>query len=595
MPRVRAAILVAALFGLGACGNNTHAPEVTTPSAAAPTSPVLPGPVGPRSGSITGTVAVPAHAPGQGFVVAAPLLDDLLRNQPTAMAPVRKDGTFTLDYLAPADYYVAAFVDTDGDGTLARGREPYVFWPRGVPVDGLTPTTGITLSNFLDLADPAVRTPERVARVETLHAAGDAAVQELLRVDLAASADPERLLPTLRVLLADTLRQWRLAATDEQWQYVERTLSAIPRWAEAARRGENPLADARGWQVLGFVREFDGGVFPYILYVPPDYRQDEPLPLTIALHGGGGTHWSGARLAVGAGTIAQSGPDRSPHVWPPAPPLRMFILAPLGDRSTTRFAWQGLGEVNVLATLDQVLRRYAVDPDRIYLTGVSDGGSGSWWIGARYPDRFAAILVAAGATTPVRQFGMNLAHVPMRLVHGTWDRIIPVEHARAMVRQGVQYQARLEYQEVDRGHDVADICYGNGAGLKWLAQFTRDPVPPVVYYRTDDVRHSEGPGIVLTEAGMPTEIMDVKVAWADAAHVDIESRNVAALTVRVPSGATAPITIRWNGQTLQVTEPAAAIALRAAVAAQGEVVWSAQAAAVPVRRPLGPWTGVTTG
>lgn len=591
--------LVCLILLVSACGAGPQAPDTTgqsptaggvMPSAAGPAS--LPTPVGPRSGSIQGTVAVPAHVTARVFVVAGTLVDQLISGQASAVTPVQDDGAFTLSYLAPGAYYVAAFLDTNNDGSFLVGTEPYVMWPDRVPVDGLTPTTGIVLANFLDLADPAVRTPERLARVEALRTNAEAAVQDLLGLDLPAAADAERLLPTLRVTVADALRQWATAAGEHEAQYVEGALSHVPKWAAAAKRGENPLAGRHGWQQFGFVRAIDSAVVPYLLYVPPDARPDEPLPLVVSLHGGGGTHWTGARLAVGEGTLAARGPNRRPDVWPLAPTERMYILAPIGDRSASILPWHGYGEINVLTALDHVTGRYAVDENRIYVTGASDGGTGSWWFGVRYPDRFAAIYVVSGATGGMLPFAMNVSHVPMRVVHGTHDRILPVGYARSMVEQVQQFNGTVEYEEVDRGHNVTDLCYTDGAALRWLAQYTRKPVPPVVQFRTDDLRRNEGPGMLINEIGVPNQPMDVMIRWSAPARVEIDSRNVAALTVRVSPDAEGPVTIRWNTQTLHMDEPAAAIALRADVDADGEVVWSAAPVPLPERRALGPWAGM---
>ncbi len=542
-----------------------------------------------RVGRITGTVEVPAYATGSAFVGAGKRLDTMSSGRPTALARVGADGRFALEGLPAGTYFLAAYIDGNMDGVPDRFAEPFVLWPETVTIAGATTVTGIVLRNFLNLADPTVRTPERQARVASLTAAAEAAFKAAAAANLPDAARPDRLLATVRIHIHEATQRWRFAADESTWAFVEEMLAAIPEWVAQALDGIDPLADRRGWQLLGYVRAADRAVLPYLLYVPPAYDPAEPMPLVLTLHPGGGTHWSGARMVQGLSSLADSGPDRDRAIWPPPPPGPMLVAVPLGDNRLGPMPWRRLGEANALHVLDAVTRAYTVDPDRVYLTGEGDGGRGAWDLGVRYPNRFAAILVGSGATDVARHFCMNLAHTPVRVIHGRDDAIIPVSHARAIVQEAAQYDAKWEYLEVDRGHEINDLCYGDGAAFTWFARHRRAAASPLIRFRSDRLAYNEGAGVVIDERGPAEGYMDVLVEWQSPGRVHIVTRNVAALTLVVPPGEPGPVAIECNGGPLRVEARPAAIALRATGDPATGLVWSAAPATAPVRHPLGPW------
>lgn len=538
------------------------------------------------AGHIVGTVDVPSYAPGTPYVGAARSMTDLGRGQVVALTRVNPDGSFHLDGLSPDSYWVAAFLDANDNRYPDRRTEAYVLWPKAIEVPAGGTVTGITLHNFLNLADPTVKTPERNAQVDQWFREAEQALQGLIDDPPPASAHPDRLLPTLRVRVFEARRFWERPESEANWAFVRDTLTAIPAAAAAARRGQDPIAGQTGWQLLGFVRAMDRAVQPYLLYVPPDSDPSAPTPLVVALHGGGGNHWSGARMVVGAEGIEAYGPAHVHRIWPAAPNAKMLVAAPADQPGG---AWRYFGEANVLHVLDQVERHYRVDPNRVYLTGYSDGGRGAWEIGVRHPDRFAAILVGAGATEMAQFFAMNLAHVRMRIVHGTRDRSIPVSNARRMAVLGSQFDAPWQYVEVDRGHDAADICYGDGRAFAWFAQFVRNPYPPYVRYRTEHMLYNHGPGLTITQQIDPKRHMDVAVHWIDATHVEIRTTNIAGLILQVAPGDGTSIHVTWNDVARTFDGRPEGLALQAELNAQGELTFSMTPAAAPEAPPLGPY------
>jgi predicted peptidase len=117
--------------------------------------------------------------------------------------------------------------------------------------------------------------------------------------------------------------------------------------------------------------------------------------------------------------------------------------------------------------MQYVISHEAVDPARIYLTGLSMGGYGTWDLAARQPERFAAILPICGggdeATTA------RLAKLPIWCFHGDADTVVPVERSRTMIAAVRAASGSPKYSELPGvGHDSWTPAYRDPAVLDWL-------------------------------------------------------------------------------------------------------------------------------
>lgn len=120
-----------------------------------------------------------------------------------------------------------------------------------------------------------------------------------------------------------------------------------------------------------------------------------------------------------------------------------------------------------VAVLDAVMQDEQVDPSRVYLTGISMGGYGSWDLAARMPKRFAAVIPICGggdeATAP------KLEGLPIWCFHGDADKAVPVERSRTMVEAVKAAGGRVQYTEyAGVGHDSWTPAYRDAATLDWL-------------------------------------------------------------------------------------------------------------------------------
>jgi predicted peptidase len=211
----------------------------------------------------------------------------------------------------------------------------------------------------------------------------------------------------------------------------------------------------------------DGVRMPYRLFVPDQQARRRPLPIVIYLHGGGG---------VGTDNLRQiSGGNRNgTHVWAtPQAQARhpAFVVAPqLPDGNR----WDARGEEGiapyaslVIELLGNLSREFAIDLDRVYLTGQSLGGFGTWDLITKRPEVFAAAVPLCGGGAPSRaRVARNL---PIWVFHGAKDEVVRVAGSREMVAalRGVGSAVRYtEYPDV--GHDVWTVAYVERGLADWL-------------------------------------------------------------------------------------------------------------------------------
>ena len=188
----------------------------------------------------------------------------------------------------------------------------------------------------------------------------------------------------------------------------------------------------------------------YLLFLPQGYEKSQQRwPLMLFLHGGGE---SGTNLA----DVKRNGPPRYVESHPEFP----FILV----SPQTKSGW----DIRTpMALLDNVISRYRVDTRRIYLTGVSMGGSSTWALANAHPERFAAIVPVSGVGNPAN--ARRLAAMPIWVFHGANDTIISVEYSRKMVAAIKAVGGNVRYTEYPEAHhNIWKRTYDNPELYKWL-------------------------------------------------------------------------------------------------------------------------------
>ncbi|MFY9611421.1 MAG: prolyl oligopeptidase family serine peptidase, partial [Blastocatellia bacterium] len=206
----------------------------------------------------------------------------------------------------------------------------------------------------------------------------------------------------------------------------------------AIAKGQNPFSNERG-EVERAYQASDGKLVPYRVYIPKSYDGASTKPLVVMLHG-----------ALGDEGYYFSGLF-DPAVIKGEAERRGWILAGVNGRG--RFSgYVGLAADDSFEVVKCVTRDYRVDPSRVYLTGHSMGGFGTWLIASTKPELFAAIApVSGGAPTKGEALEALLAKtksVPAMVVHGALDGIAPPQLSRDMVAAARKAGLKVNHLEV---------------------------------------------------------------------------------------------------------------------------------------------------
>jgi predicted peptidase len=122
---------------------------------------------------------------------------------------------------------------------------------------------------------------------------------------------------------------------------------------------------------------------------------------------------------------------------------------------------------SILAFLDYICEMLPVDLDRVYLTGLSMGGTGTWMLTMAEPERFAAVAPICGSG--IYWYGKQFANIPVMVYHGDCDDIVPVSNSVEMVssvnRNGGHAEIKICY---GCGHNAWDVAYAGDELANWL-------------------------------------------------------------------------------------------------------------------------------
>lgn len=222
--------------------------------------------------------------------------------------------------------------------------------------------------------------------------------------------------------------------------------------------------------------EVNGQTHFYQVYVPRDYAPKRVWPVILFLHGSGESGANGiTQTQVGLPGAIRKNPERFPAivVMPQSSPSRQWI-----DPAEQAVA---------LATLDAAMKEFETDSGRVYLTGLSKGGYGTWHLAAREPGRFAAIAPICGGVEfsqrLLERLGKTAADfptnadvaaklgrgLPIWVFHGGADPTVPPEASRGIVEALKAIRSNVRYTEYEGvGHNSWDKAYGDPAFAEWL-------------------------------------------------------------------------------------------------------------------------------
>jgi len=222
--------------------------------------------------------------------------------------------------------------------------------------------------------------------------------------------------------------------------------------------------------------------FKYRLLTPANMEPDTQYPVVLFLHGAGER---GSDNKIQLKYLPQSMATAERREKYPC-----FVIAPQcradarwvevnwsDDKSTPMTGEPGEQMQMVIGILRQVLADPAADKSRVYLTGLSMGGYGSWDLAMRHPELFAAVAPICGGGDETG--AKRLVDVPLWAFHGDQDQAVPVERSRQMIQAIEAAGGEPEYTEYPGlGHHSWVPAYDEKSGLlEWMFSQQRKPSP----------------------------------------------------------------------------------------------------------------------
>lgn len=222
--------------------------------------------------------------------------------------------------------------------------------------------------------------------------------------------------------------------------------------------------------------------YPYIVYVPSGWDRSQKLPVLLFLHGAGERGKDGSQIHTGLGPAIKHHPEWFEKL------IVVFPQAPM------RTQWIGPPEKAAMLALDRTISEMNGDKNRVYLTGISMGGYGTWHLATLYPERFAAVspvcggIVAPAHVTAVKQLPFTIGKgdpyktaadrmpkVPIWIFHGSEDAVIPASESRQMYEELKRIGADVRYTEYSGvDHNSWDRAYSEKKLWEWMLKQSRN-------------------------------------------------------------------------------------------------------------------------
>jgi len=204
--------------------------------------------------------------------------------------------------------------------------------------------------------------------------------------------------------------------------------------------------------------------YPYLPYLPKDYNSDtlKRWPLVIYLHGG-------SQRGTNLKKLYDSGIPDQIYRGREFPFIIISPLCPLHLRWSTDDWFETF--------FNEISDTYRIDTTRVYLTGLSLGGSGTWYIAEKYPEKFAAIAPISGPTSVMNYIEKNinkLIDMPIWAFHGKIDDVVSFEETERMVKKLEGKNRDLKFTvEPAVGHGIAWMVYPGQELYDWFLKYEK--------------------------------------------------------------------------------------------------------------------------
>ncbi|CAG4991867.1 hypothetical protein DYBT9275_00845 [Dyadobacter sp. CECT 9275] len=286
-----------------------------------------------------------------------------------------------------------------------------------------------------------------------------------------------------------------------------------------------------GPQVLTFHSDSDDTEQPYGLYIPQNYDASKKYPLVVMLHGAGSNHRLALRRIFGKSNVGDETDVEASRYFPKWDDVDYVVVTPYA-RGTA--GYQGIPEQDVYDVLADARRRFNIDENRIYLTGLSMGGGGTLWIGLTRPDIWAAIAPVCPAPPP-GTFGLaaNSLNFPVHFFHGDADPTVPVEGTRKWVSHLQDIGVEVSYKEfVDVKHDSWVSAYDAGFIFEWFKPVVRNPFPDKVNFVSNRYKYNKAYWVTFDRLSQD-KYAEIEAKFEGPNRLTISTKDLDGFTLRL--------------------------------------------------------------
>ncbi|MFH1437368.1 MAG: prolyl oligopeptidase family serine peptidase [Pseudomonadota bacterium] len=370
---------------------------------------------------------------------------------------------------------------------------------------------------------------------------------------------------------------WHLDEAGKYWKnekgYADRSIGKAKKYLDLADKGKDPLEEERGMTARAYRSKFAPKPVAYSVWVPKNYSSDRKYGLVLNLHGGSSTHNLFLAVTLGNWAIpwATYWNVRHDVFTPQLEPGDHFVAAPDGFG---QLRWRWMAEEDVMNVVRDIKLHYSIDPKRIALCGLSNGGIGAYAIGTKHASSFSSVFPMAGISDWLKfhkassmadwskkinamesgiSYAMNARNTYYHFIHGEKDAgPMKVIQARAMHELLDKLGIQHKYQEIpDYGHDIIWILWGKGRILEHVDKHPKNPRPDEVWLETLSYRAARQHWIEVAQMEKFLEPVRIKAKLVkEENRFDIEAENAERIIVHLfesPVDLKKKISVRING------------------------------------------------
>jgi enterochelin esterase-like enzyme len=308
-----------------------------------------------------------------------------------------------------------------------------------------------------------------------------------------------------------------------------------------------------GPQVMTIFSDIDDTEQPYGLYLPKNYNASKKYPLVVMLHGAGDNHRLSLRRVFGKSNAPGETDVETSRVFPEFKDVEYIVVAPYA-RGT--MGYQGIAEKDVLDIMADVKKRFSIDEDRTYLTGLSMGGGGTLWIGLTRPDLWAAIApVCPAPPAGTEDLAPNALNFPAYFHHGDKDQAVPVAVSRDWTKKLKELESTVEYTEYPGvNHNSWENAYADGAIFDWFSKFKRDLHPTRVRYVARNYKYNKAYWVTFDQM-TPGTLSSIDAKFTAPNTLEIATTSLPAFTLTLAGHpqykAGQPLTVTLDGKKIK--------------------------------------------